>query len=409
MAELQAHSPLGMSSASRYMKCPGSVSLSRGIEDPESDYAAEGTAAHALGEACLAHGEDAWERIGLYFLDAWFYPNASQLPEDDQRALPITKAMANAVQVYLDWVRRRFPDRNQGNTWVERPFHCADVHPLFYGRNDFAHYEEDQCRLHVADYKHGAGIVVEAEDNPQLKYYAVGLLTDLGLWQAVGSVTLWIVQPRGFHREGPIRSWSCSTADLDKWCSEELVPAMMRAQTSLETASGEHCRFCPARFRACPQLRSDADEIEEIIKMMEKKGGAPELSNEEVARFLDLNEVLKIAAKAARDVGFVRAEKGADIPGWKLAKGRANRVWREGVEEKATEKFGALAFTKPELLSPAQLEALPLGKEFVAEHAYKPEAGLQLVKANDSRPAQGPVVKSMFKPVEGKPARRKRA
>ena len=116
---------------------------------------------------------------------------------------------------------------------------------------------------------------------------------------------------------------------------------------------------------------------------------------------------MKIAVKAARETGFVRAEKGAIIPGWKLARARSNREWKEGAEAVAREVFGKEAFTTPELKSPAAIDELPKGKDFTAERAFKPDTGLQLVPASDARQEAGPVAKSMFKPV-GKTRSRKK-
>ena len=46
----RAHALLSPSSMHRIMKCPGSVKLSEGIEQPESEYAKEGTLAHECAE-----------------------------------------------------------------------------------------------------------------------------------------------------------------------------------------------------------------------------------------------------------------------------------------------------------------------------------------------------------------------
>ena len=142
------------------------------------------------------------------------------------------------------------------------------------------------------------------------------------------------------------------------------------------------------------------------MKTMNDSGGAPHLTNEQVGRLLTLGETLKIAAKAARETGFARAEKGGVIPGWKLAQARSNREWKENAETAARDKFSDRAFTQPELKSPAGIDELPLGKEFTSEYAFKPSAGLQLVPASDARQEAGPAVKSMFKPVGKKSSRK---
>jgi hypothetical protein len=378
---LPAHSPLGASGAHRWMDCPGSVTLSRGYEDPESDFAALGTAAHALAAHCLEQKCDAWTTIGRDF-----------------DGFVADKDMADAVQVYLDAIRIEHPDRDQGNSWIERKFHCPSVHEFFYGTCDFCYLGEDE--LHVWDYKHGAGVVVEVQNNPQLMYYAVGALTELELWYKVGRVVLHVGQPRGFHSDGPVRSWSITVEALAEWQTEVLVPAMDRALVSRDTASGEHCRFCPVRFAACPQHEADMQRMQELMQEIDEKGGAPEATNEQIGEFLTLFEIAKIRQKAYRETGFKRAQGGHPIPGWKLGKARSNRVWKDDVEPAAKKAFGKAAYTVPELKSPAQIDALPKGKAFTSQHAYKPDAGMTLIPADDSRADVGPNVRKMFSPVK---------
>jgi len=403
VSELQAHSPLGASGAYRWMVCPGSVGHSAGVIDPESEFAALGTAAHALASLCLTSGDeiDAWLLIGEWVYEGEIVgpgPSPEDMPHLEQ-VIHIDKGMADAVQVYLNAVRYEHPDQNQGNTWVERKFHCPDIHELFYGTADFVHYDEAKSTLHVWDYKHGAGIVVDVFANPQLMYYACGALTDLRLWKVAKRIVLHVAQPRGWHSDGPLREWSITKGELANWLDDVLVPAMDRAQTSTDTASGDHCRFCPARWRACPQLVADEKELTKLMAKMKEKGGAKKLSHKDIARLLDLGEVMKISIKAARENGFARAEGGAKIPGWKLVKARSNREFKETAEKAAIKKFGKdKAFTTPELKSPAKIDTLPGGKKFTTEYAFKPEKGMQLVQASDARNEAGPSTRSMFKP-----------
>lgn len=369
------------------MHCPGSVTLSRGWTDEESDFAALGTAAHALAAMCLESDSAAWERIG-------------DVPGVEQSDFVVDKNMADAVQVYLDAIRREHPHRNQGNSWIERKFHCPDVHELFYGTCDFCYVDDENHALHIWDYKHGAGVIVEVQDNPQLMYYAVGALTELDLWNKVRDVVCHVAQPRGFHSDGPVRRWTVSVEALDLWCDKELVPAMDRAMVSRDTASGEHCRFCPVRFAACPQHEADTRRMQELMQEIEEKGGAPEATNEQIGEFLTLFEIAKIRQKAYRETGFKRAQAGHPVPGWKLGKARANRVWKEDAEAQAKKAFGKKAFTEPTLKSPAQIDDLPKGKAFTSEHAFKPDAGMTLIPEGDTRADVGPNVRKMFEPVK---------
>ena len=65
-----AHSPLGASSAERWMSCPGSVSLIKQLDLDETDepeYRGLGIAAHEAGAHCLKNKLDAWEVMGEKF------------------------------------------------------------------------------------------------------------------------------------------------------------------------------------------------------------------------------------------------------------------------------------------------------------------------------------------------------
>tara|TARA_Y100000310_G_scaffold25627_2_gene24533 strand:- start:8522 stop:9649 length:1128 start_codon:yes stop_codon:yes gene_type:complete len=367
------------------MVCPGSVGLSQGVHDPESEFAAEGTAAHALAETCLRSGNDAWEWIGTGNMEC---------DGGKDSGILVSKDMADAVQVYLNAVRSEHPMDQHHD--IEFKFHCPSIHPYFYGQADFVFVDHAAKTLHVWDYKHGAGIVVDVKENPQCMYYACGVLEDLHLWEEVEKVVLHIAQPRGFHFDGPLREWAISTDELDAWLMDELVPAMEHALTSREVKSGDHCRFCPVRRHACPQILKDFDELEELMALMEKKGGAKALTNVQLGRFLQLFDIAKMIAKAANETAFARLQSGKVVPGRKLAHSRTNREWKEGAEPAVKLKLGEAAYTTPELKSPAKIDALPEGKSLTARWAFKPQGGLAVVAEGDARVAVGRDTKSLF-------------
>jgi hypothetical protein len=70
------------------------------------------------------------------------------------------------------------------------------------------------------------------------------------------------------------------------------------------------------------------------------------------------------------------------IPGVVVKNAIVHRKWTdpETAAELAREQLGNKAFTKPELISPAQMEKLgEMGKAFVALASFKPEAGKKVV------------------------------
>src|SRR5262249_15513024 len=135
--------------------------------------------------------------------------------------------------------------------WVEFKISAPNVSEWFYGQLDFGAVGEF---VDITDLKMGMGIVVEPDDNPQLKYYAYGLIDANPEWPDDMRVRLRIAQPRiEYHPDGPVREWWTTVGEIRAWVKAELVPAMMRAQIDGSLVAGPWCRFCPAKL-ACPLL-----------------------------------------------------------------------------------------------------------------------------------------------------------
>src|ERR1700722_19170127 len=184
------HSPLGASSSERWLKCPGSVALIKKLQLPETDepeYRGLGIAAHELAADCLKSEYDTWERIG-----------------EEYHGFKVDKEMADAVQVYLDAVRVSNTTLSETfsnyRLYIEYRISHPD-HKDFYGTLDSALILGDAVEIN--DYKHGQGIAVEAQNNPQLMYYAYGFLRE---HVGIKRVILRIIQPRVTWLE-PVREW----------------------------------------------------------------------------------------------------------------------------------------------------------------------------------------------------------
>lgn len=362
------HSPLGASSAERWMNCPGSNVLLQTLSLPESDepdYRREGTAMHLAAAHCLENDLDTWEITG----QTW---NKTVLNDE----------MARHVQTYLDVVRRYFRDPLYVRHFIEFGI-SSPVHPLFYGTLDFGAVMVN--RIIVRDLKGGEGIIVEPEENPQLMYYAYGLIEDLAKTALIGDdfpVDIGIIQPRAFHVDGPVRSWVTTAGFIRTWVRDKLVPAMLNAEFDLTLDAGPWCRFCPAKL-VCPLLTSlfraaATANPKEIVN----------ISDESLGRSYQYKQAVTFYLKAMDEETYRRLNTGHTVPGTKLVPKKANRVWRPEAAAEGKTKFGPDFLTKPEPKSPAQLEALsPAAAEWVHEHAYTPNTGLTVALDADNRPA----------------------
>jgi len=357
------------------MNCPGSTLLLNILELPETDepdYRAEGTAGHEAAAVCLNEVLDAWEVMHRTF-----------------SGVVINQELADAIQVYIDYVR----GLNAVEFWVEYSI-SAPVHEKFYGTLDFGcvvprvSLEPGACPprfntnvVRVVDLKMGKGIVVEVADNPQLKYYAGGLISHHPEWLDDMPVILAICQPRvDWHPDGVIREWETTVGEIRAWLHDELVPAMLRAEYDDELNPGPWCRFCPAKL-ICPMLTGLARAA-----ALANPKEVPHLTDERLAKDYQYREAIKFYLKAQEDETLRRAMKGATLPGIKLVTKKAFRVYTPQGQKLAPALFGDDAYEDRKLKSPPELEKLgPEAKDFVKEHAYKPDTGLTIALDTDPR------------------------
>lgn len=399
MGSSNGHSSLGASSAYRWMQCPGSIRLSAGIESTSSVYAMEGTAAHSLAETCLRKNQAAKDYAGriIRVLDHGASILQVGAVASEERDFEVSEDMIDAVGLYLDVVRADL-EATQGIFEVEKSFSLEKMFPgmNMFGTND-ALIGEPWGTLRVYDYKHGAGIPVNAAGNPQLRYYALGAYLE----QDYQDVEIVVVQPRARHADGPVRREKLTVDELLRWAREELFPAAKRTQEpDAPVIPGDWCRFCPA-LATC---RAYADRAREIT--MSDFSTIPMPSPDTIG----LDELLTImaASEGIRNwlaAVFVHAqrqmESGADFPGWKLVRKRVNRRWTdEEAAGAALFKWRDMGIYKKSLISPAQMEKLlvKLGIEVdLSTWQEKPEGGITIAPESDRREA---VIMGGFEAIE---------
>lgn len=384
-----AHSRLGASGAERWLNCVGSSALIAAMELPqtdEPDYQREGIAGHEAAADCLARDIDAWEIVGEIY-----------------HSTEIDDGMAEAIQVYIDRVRPLI-DRTKFHReqfFIEAKLAAPDVHEQMFGTTDFGALVQsggpelgvDFPFLDVTDLKMGKGIVVDPDDNPQLKYYAFMLIhTYFNELEDDFPVRLTIVQPRAYHNEGPVREWWTSVGAIKAWVVRDLLPAMNSTDDDLQ--AGPWCRFCPAKL-TCPLLTG-------LFKAAASYDPKAIIDAGDQALGLAYGKIsaVKFYLKALEDETFRRLQLRRDVPGAKLVNKKADRIFKptvtvkvEGQEQEVElagyveRTFGRKAFTAPVMMTPAQLEKIdhPDAKAFVKEYAYIPVTGLTVAPADDKR------------------------
>ena len=377
-----AHSKIGASSYSRWSKthggCPGSVKLSEGIQSAESPYAAEGTLAHDIAANMLYN----------YFVGGNHKVETKDLPPDMMPAVNLyvefikAEALAAKAQVKLNQIL------------IEHKFDMSEsVYPGLFGTADAIIYNEGLKKLIVADYKHGAGIEVDVEDNVQLMYYGLGALLSTGF--PCDKVELVIVQPR--CGGDAIRKWEFSSVELIEFAADLALDAKATEDESTLNP-GKHCRFWPAAATKCPAIHAKAQAL---AKLQFK----PELSYDpaKLDQALKFLPALEAWIKQVREFAYAESMHGRAPEGWKLVEKRGSRKWMR--PEAEIVEYVTKAAHLPEndcydrsLKSPAQMEKL-MSKQLNEKLRTMIEtvvSGYNLVPASDPRPAAKLDAKSEF-------------
>lgn len=386
-----SHAELSPSSAHRWIACPGSVALSRGVERTDTAYSREGTFAHGIAAQCLLDGTDAETKIG-----------------QTADGFIVDSEMAAHIQVYLDAVRSTHAIEG-GRLLVEQK---VAVNDAIYGTAD-ALIITDHA-IHVFDFKYGAGVFVSVRDNEQLKTYGLGCLVPLIQIDGKTPVHLHVVQPR-CAGDQPWRHWTTSALELlGTWWSE-LKDAQDRVRLTKPGEGlhpGEHCGFCPAKH-FCPELRNraltTAQGIFQNLDLVDAPVKPPSPANltpEQIAVALAGEDLVLAWFKGVNEMATAMAKRG-ELPGYKIVAKVGLRKWNnedEAAEALRMARINPMA--EPKIITPAAAEKLlaktALGKKggeaLVEKLAHKPITGEVLAPVSDPRPAL-PVGHS-FTPIE---------
>lgn len=373
--ELAAHSPLGPSSADRWMNCPGSVRATANLPDVTSIFAAEGTFAHLVSEIMRNDGKSAADMIGFKeTIDGFDFE--------------VDLAMAEYVEEFIDYVREHDFERElvearvNYDAWVDGGFGTLDAGLL----------NDGTCA--VIDLKYGKGVQVFAENSKQLKLYAVGMYQEFGHLYDIEKFKLVIHQPRLRH----VDEWEISIQDLLVWADEVVEPAADLALSDIKDipfAAGEWCMFCTLRGTC----RTRAEALQDVMldEISDVRDPA-EMTNDEMGFAMSLIPMMfKWCTEVAESVEKL-VQKGEEIIGtdgeaFKMVAGRAgNRSWADEVAaEKSMRGYKvkvADMFTK-KFITPAAADKI-LGKKHPmllpkAGYVTQPKGKPTLVPGSDPR------------------------
>lgn len=362
---MRKHALLTASGSLRWLSCTPSAKLEATFEEKETTAAAEGTAAHALAEYKL-------KRALRYFC---------KRPVSEYE----DEAMDQHTDDYAGFILERMAELRKNGVdpmvLIETRLDFSDWVPDGFGTGDCVIIGDGV--LHIIDLKYGAGVLVEAEGNPQLMLYALGALQQFGCLYDIKKVFITIFQPR---RE------NISTAEVPVDCLMEWAEHFVKPKAKMAFAGegdflpGEWCLFC----KAADKCRARAEKMLQLAK--EEFAMPPILTDEEVEELLPKLPEMEKWAKGLQAYALDAAvNHGKQWAGFKVVEGKSNR--RYSNEDKVAEeamKNGYKDIYRRTLINLTDMERLMGKKKFqevLGKLIIKPPGKPDLVPLSDKRPA----------------------
>lgn len=360
----KAHAILSASSSHRWLNCPPSARLCEAYENKGSDYAAEGTDAHSLCEYKLR------KALGMDAVDpsehlTWY--NEEMEDCANEYASYILDLVEAARETCADPIVL-IEQRVDFSRWVEQGFGTADCIIIADGT------------LRIVDYKHGLGVLVSSEDNPQMKCYALGALELFDDIYDIDRVSMTIYQPRRQN----VSTFEMDKSDLYAWADETLKPtAELAFAGDGDFRCGEWCGFCKAKHQCRARAEANLLLAQHDFKL------PPLLEDSEIEIILSRADQLVSWVSDIKEYALRQAVSGKDWAGFKLVEGRSNRRYtNEAAVVQAVSKAGFDPYER-KLLGITAMQKL-LGKsrfeELLSAYIEKPQGKPTLVPESDKRP-----------------------
>ena len=370
------HALLSASGAQRWLSCPPSARLEEAVEEQSSEYAREGSFAHELAELYLA------QELGL-IKKSEFNKRLKELRQN-----PFYSEELDAyVKIYLDFAIEKINEARARTrdavVLLEMKLDYSTWVPEGFGTGDLVLVTDDV--LEVIDFKYGRGIQIGAEDNPQMRLYALGALSQFGCLYEVNTVRMTIVQPR----LDSISTDEMAVEELVDWGEKMVKPiADLAFKGEGEFKAGGHCRFC--RVRATCRARAEMNMKLACYDFKEP----PLLTDEEIVEVLDAaDEYMKWISDLQGYALDQAVNSGKKWPGYKLVEGRSYRRYKD--QGKVAEALIAAGYKEDEiyekvLLGITKMERAVGRKEFnelLVGLIEKPPGKAKLAPESDKRPA----------------------
>lgn len=367
------HALLSASGAHRWLHCTGSPLLEKDFPDSTSVYAQEGTLAHELCELKLMAYTGEISKSKLTSIKNKLMKSGLWQPEMDSTS-----------EAYLDYIK----DITMSYTvkpviLTEKKVDFSRYVPEGFGTADCLILAGDT--LHVVDYKHGKGVVVDADHNPQMMLYALGAMSELSILYRFKFVHMTIVQPRVNN----ISEFTMTADELTEWGETVVKPKAEAAMSGKgEFEAGDWCRFCRAKRQCKTRYESNDSMYSELSAQHDPRL----ITLAELGEYLMRGRDMAAWLEDMKEYALSESLAGADVPGWKAVEGRGSRAFTdtdEAVDTLIKNGIDESVLYERRVLTLAQMEKA-VGKkafgELVGDLIVKNPGKPTLVEESDKRP-----------------------
>lgn len=391
------HAILSPSASKANHKCIGGAYLSQNIEGVDSEYAEEGSEAHEVAEHCAGKKlaiKTPKIKLSDYDDDMILYGKAYAefIVDEVDNAIELigesigkTVTRQNCLIKHFIEGRVKFSDL----TWGTPDYYCIIEIPKY-----------NYVAVILCDYKYGRGVMVDADNNEQVKTYCVCIAKEYYQKTKTKIDTFFtsIYQPR-VDLDNPSSHHIYDWKEITDWAIERTavekkflsIQSDEEAKTKLNAEGLTHCRFCNYK----PWCGEFAKEVENktLIVLNSAEPLVPDIDKaptDVLIKMFKAKKAIETCLKDAEHVLLQRGIRGEDIGDLKVVAGQARRKWISDEKQVCAvlKAHGCKRAFRKSLITLGEAEKqIKNGKEVLAEVTFKSEPKNQLTTSDDKRPA----------------------
>ncbi len=386
---MEAKSPLPAADVDQWDTCAGSVQMQAlplpTVHNAVNESKEEGIACHSLSR----------DVIRSYVGGESILLRSDVIDELSENGVLITNELYDAAHEYVHDVLDYCHSGGALNQLrIEQRVDLNHIYQGMYGFVNCWAYNPALHTLTVWEAKFGRTIV-EAFECLQLAEYTTGIIKELRMKSAdilTLKIDLRIVQPRGWHIDGTVRSWKPSYLELNPIMDRIIAKANEAMGDNPTCVVSEHCHNCKARH-SCETLQRNTGMTTDYIGGVMPVNLSGANLGYELAVLQKAQKVLKarVSGLEAQALAEIKAKK--IVPGFDVEQGQGRERWKKDTPvDEILMMAECLGFDDLKEVSisctPKQAITKGLDPETVRMYSETPTGALKLVVDDGSKARQ---------------------